>query len=85
MESTIVTASEQQPGIRGDTPEIVQLDIRADIGFFVLEFADQNLDDTDPSGDDTVPGAERTVVVPMRPEKSATAVRTFVARSTAPV
>jgi hypothetical protein len=63
--SKIVTAKTTKDGNRS-TPqsEIVQIDVRADIGYFVLEFADQNLDDTDPSNDDTVPGAEQTVILP---------------------
>jgi Ca2+-binding RTX toxin-like protein len=65
--SSIVTALETHPGDRNAMPpesEVVRLDIRADSGYFVLEFADQNLDATDPSNDDTVPGAEQTVVLP---------------------
>ncbi|MHC1764378.1 MAG: hypothetical protein AB9869_08735 [Verrucomicrobiia bacterium] len=63
--SSRVTALQIQPGNRNtSTSEVVRIDIRSDVGAFVLEFADQNLDDTDPSGDDTVPGAEQTVVLP---------------------
>ena len=62
--SPVITISEITPGVRGDTEEVVHLTIGAEVGYFVLEFADQNLDDTDPSGDDTVPGAEQTVVLP---------------------
>ena len=67
--SSVVTATTIQEGDRHANPaesEIVQIDInaRADVGYFVLEFVDQNLDPTDPSGDDTVPGAEQTVVLP---------------------
>jgi Ca2+-binding RTX toxin-like protein len=43
-----------QPGIRGVQEEIVTIAIKADSGFFTLQFAD-------PDGTDTVPGAEQTV------------------------
>lgn len=62
--SPVISISEKVKGVRGVTSEVVTIDISAQTGFFVLEFADQNLDDTDPSGDDTVPGAEQTVVMP---------------------
>jgi Ca2+-binding RTX toxin-like protein len=44
-------------GAKGTTEEVVRLDIRSDVGFFVLEFAD-------PTGQDAVPGAEQTLVLP---------------------
>lgn len=59
--SSVVTATTMQDGERNASPsplqEIVQIDIRADVGYFVLEFGD-------PTGYDTVPGAEQTVVLP---------------------
>ena len=46
------------------TSERVRIDLKADVGYFVLEFADQDLDPTTVGGDNTVPGAEQTVVLP---------------------
>jgi hypothetical protein len=61
--STIVTATETQEGIRGLQEEQVRIDIRADVGFFVLEFADRDLDASSVGGDEAVPGAQQTVVL----------------------
>jgi Ca2+-binding RTX toxin-like protein len=47
----------KQDGVKFVTSEIVDLDITLDTGSFVFEF-------TDPTGTDTVPGAEQSVVLP---------------------
>ena len=64
-ESDRVTIVSLQDGVRGtSTTEQIRIDIKADIGFFVLEFDDQDLFGPDGIGDNSVPGAEQTVVLP---------------------
>jgi len=62
--STIVTTEIKHAGNRAlNTQHTVELKLHKALGAFVLEFADRSLDDSDPSGDDAVPGAEQTVVL----------------------
>jgi Ca2+-binding RTX toxin-like protein len=65
--SPTVTTTVIQDGNRANNEqEIIRLDIFADVGFYVMEFANRDLFGGDSIDDEAVPGAQQTVVLPYK-------------------